>query len=226
MKVLALDTSSKMCSVSLIENDKLILEKTNNDEKTHSQKLMPLIDELLQETNTSLAQIGLIACCVGPGSFTGVRIGVATAKAFVDVKKMDCMGITSLEGLAFGTNKQGYVCSIIDAKNDNVYYSLIEFKDDKYNIIFMESNNIYDVLKKIKDYKSIVFVGDGAIKHKEKIIENIEDPYFSENNIQSSVTIGKIALKRYTEGERKGSNSLNPIYLKKSQAERARDGEK
>ena len=78
MKILAVDTSSKICSVAILEDDNVLLEKSTDDEKTHSQNLMPLIDELFKETNLSLENIDLLACCQGPGSFTGIRIGIAT----------------------------------------------------------------------------------------------------------------------------------------------------
>lgn len=85
MKILAIDTSSKICSVSILEDRKLIKEKHNDDEKTHSQKLMPLVDEIFRECNLNLKDINLLSCCIGPGSFTGLRIGISTVKAFSDV---------------------------------------------------------------------------------------------------------------------------------------------
>ena len=86
MKILAIDTSSKICSVSILEDNDVIIEKHTNDEKTHSQNLMPLVDEIFKESNLSLDDMGLLSCCLGPGSFTGIRIGIATIKAFADVK--------------------------------------------------------------------------------------------------------------------------------------------
>ena len=101
MKILAIDTSSKICSVALMEDQKIILEKHTNDEKTHSQNLMPLIDNLFQETDLTLDDIDLLACCLGPGSFTGIRIGISTVKAFSDAKNIPVTGVTSLESLAY-----------------------------------------------------------------------------------------------------------------------------
>lgn len=80
MKILAIDTSSKICSVSILEDNNVIIEKHNDDEKTHSQKLMPLIDETLKQFDLTLDNIDLLACCQGPGSFTGIRIGISTVK--------------------------------------------------------------------------------------------------------------------------------------------------
>lgn len=88
MNILAIDTSSKICSVSILEDKNLIIEKHNNDEKTHSQKLMPLVDEIFKESEYSLEDMDLFACCIGPGSFTGLRIGISTVKAFSDVTQI------------------------------------------------------------------------------------------------------------------------------------------
>ena len=88
MKILAIDTSSRICSVSILEDKNLIIEKHNNDEKTHSQKLMPLIDEIFKESKYELKNIDLLACSLGPGSFTGLRIGISTVKAFSDATKI------------------------------------------------------------------------------------------------------------------------------------------
>ena len=130
MKILSIDTSSKICSVSILEDTTVILEKHTNDEKTHSQNLMPLIDGLFKDTNLTLDNIDLLACSQGPGSFTGIRIGIATIKAFADAKNIPVVGVTSLESLAYNITESGLIVSLIDAKNDNVYYSLF-------------SNNLY-----------------------------------------------------------------------------------
>ena len=132
MKILSIDTSSSICSVAILEDSKIIKEMHNYSEREHSETLMPIIDELFKSTNLSLDDIGLIACSVGPGSFTGIRIGIATVKAFADAKNIPVVGVNSLEALAFcgvlenSTNQKGdgeYV-SLIDARNDNVYFAI------------------------------------------------------------------------------------------------------
>ena len=119
MKILAVETSSKVCSVALAEDDKLIKEEILEDENTHSVKLMPLIDKLLSETNNKLEDVDLFAVDKGPGSFTGIRIGIATIKAFMDVTNKKGIGITSLETLAYNVKEDSIICSLIDAKNEN-----------------------------------------------------------------------------------------------------------
>lgn len=131
MKILSIDTSSKNATVAITENEEKLIELNNSDEKTHSQKLMPMIDEAFKTTNLSLDDINLISCCLGPGSFTGVRIGIATGKAFVDSKQIMAVGVSSLEELAYNLNTEGYICSLIDAGHGNCYAGFFEIEKDK-----------------------------------------------------------------------------------------------
>lgn len=233
MKILAIDTSSKICSVSILEDNKVIIEKNSDDEKTHSQKLMPLVKNIFDESKFSLDDINLIACCIGPGSFTGIRIGVSTAKAFADAKNIPVVGVTSLESLAYNVTTPGYIVSLIDAKNSNVYYSLYELsKTNTYSLIgnFVADNinNIISLLKNNNiDNSRLIFIGDGAMIHKELIQNNFPESSFaseSKNN-QSSISIGKSGFDKFNLNLSGNSDSLAPIYLKKSQAERALNGE-
>ena len=230
MKILAVDTSSKICSVAVLEDDNVILEKHTSDEKTHSQNLMPLIDELFKETKLCLNDINLLTCCQGPGSFTGIRIGIATIKAFSDAKNIPVVGVTSLESLAYNINQTGLVVSLIDAKNNNVYYSLHSFDGKIYKQIGdYKSDNIQNILDSLSIYDdSLIFVGDGSVVHKDKIQTYIKNPIFAsdEQNLQTSISIGKSAYNKFTNGIYGNSDFILPIYLKKSQAERNLDGEK
>lgn len=230
MKILAIDTSSKICSVSILEDCDVLLEKHTNDEKTHSQNLMPLVDSLFKETNLSLNDINLLSCCLGPGSFTGIRIGIATIKAFADAKNIPVVGVTSLESLAYNIQKPGLIVSLIDAKNDNVYYSLFSFDGSNYSQIGdYNSDNIQNILDNLSIYDDpLTFVGDGAVTHAKKIEIHIKHPLFAENiqNTQTSISIGKSAYNKFQNGIYGDSNTILPMYLKKSQAERHLDGEK
>lgn len=222
MKILAIDTSSKICSVSILDDDNLIIEKHNDDEKTHSQKLMPIIDETLKEANLSLNDINLLACCQGPGSFTGIRIGISTVKAFADVKNIPIVGVTALESLAYNINNEGLIASVIDAKHDNVYFGLYKLENGKYfEICKPLSDNINNIIKKLENYSDkITLVGDGAIFHKE-ILSNLSNVFFAneEENLQTSISVGLAALAKYKNEDYEKEYSISPIYLKKSQAE-------
>lgn len=125
MKILSIDTSSCICSVAILEDEKIIKEISNEDGNTHSVKLMPQIEQIFKETNLTLNDIDLFACDKGPGSFTGIRIGISTIKAFCDVTNVPAIGIPSLMALAYNIDFNGYICSLIDAKNSNVYFRII-----------------------------------------------------------------------------------------------------
>lgn len=221
MKILSVETSSPICSVSILENTDIIFEKTIFNELSHSENLMPIIKEGFESSNLSLKDIDLFACSKGPGSFTGIRIGVSTIKAFEDVYSKQSYGISSLEGLAYNT-KSDLVFSIIDAKNDNVYAGLFKKEKNYYKLINKYfSDNIENVINCISEYKNsnITFVGDGSKVHNEILKKNFINYDFSVNNNCNSVSIGIAAYNHYINNLNY-DNSLSPMYLKKSQAER------
>ena len=241
MKILAIDTSSKRCSVCIYEDSHVIINLNNDDEKTHSVKLMPMVDQAFKETGLSLDDISLLACCIGPGSFTGVRIGISTVKAFADVKNIPVVGITSLESLAYNVihdnssvntidEKKTLICSLIDAKNNNVYCGLYYY-NEKMNLIEIFAEDISVTIEKIKNtfvknnFSDIIFVGDGAETYKNTIEDNFKNENIciceGESNFQCSPSLAKAGLQKYNEGNYGDSNSIFPVYLRKSQAERA-----
>ena len=197
MKILAVDTSSKNCSVAIVEVDEnnnfnVLAFENSDDEKTHSQKLMPIIDNVFKSTNLSLKDMDLLACCVGPGSFTGIRIGIATMKAFADV---------------------------YSALFDTSYKQIGENISDNID----NSINLY---KKYIENKKVTFVGDGSIIYKDLLTSTLSNELvFSNNNTQSSISLAKCAYNKYLLGLYGDSNNLSPLYLRKSQAERSKDGE-
>ena len=236
MKILSIDTSSNICSVAALEDTDIIIEKHLQDEKTHSQKLMAMVDGVLKACALSLKDFDLLACSIGPGSFTGVRIGVATVKAFNDVTNIPISSVSSLESLAYNTldsnfiNKANLVCSIIDAKNDNIYYGLFERKGTNFERIEdLNAKNIDVMVENFKKYHNspILFVGDGAKKHQYTLTKYFKRSTFVEDkyNVQTAISIGKAAFYKYEQGLYGDSNSILPLYLRKSQAERALNGE-
>lgn len=223
MKILSIETAGKICAVALTEDNNLIKEEILEDENTHSVKLMPLIDKILKETNTNIKNIDLFACDVGPGSFTGIRIGVSTIKAFIDVTNKKAVGVTSLEILAHNVEEDGIICSLIDARNSNVYCGLFEKNGDKYTKI--EENkfdNINDIINSIKKQnKKINFIGNGSIAYKDMIqseMKNANVILLEEKNKLNARNIGKIAFRMKEEAV--DTNALRPVYLRQSSAER------
>ena len=221
MKILSIDTSSNICSVSLLENNNVIKELNIDNEKTHSEKLMPLVKEIFELTNTNLKQVNLIACDKGPGSFTGIRIGISSVKAMAQVLDIPTFGVTSLEGLAYNVELiNGTICSLIDARNNQVYCGIF---DNEYNLLEdYLADDINIVIEHLKKYQNITFVGDGSIIHKSLLKDNLCNVQFSEKNKLSSVNIGKCAYKNL-EGCKENADTLLPLYLRKSQAERMKD---
>ena len=236
MKILAITTSSKICSVAVLENKDIIIEKHIDNGTTHSQKLMPMIDEILKECNLQLTDFDLFACSVGPGSFTGVRIGVSTIKAFCDVTNVKATSVSSLEGLAYNTLNSNFydntniVCSLIDAKNDNVYCGIYKKENNSFtqleDLCAKNINEVFELLEKYSS-SSILFVGDGAICHKYSILQKFSKTTFIEKelNDETAISIGIAAFNKFNKGIYGDSNSISPLYLRKSQAERAIEGE-
>lgn len=236
MKILAITTSSKICSVAVLENKDIIIEKHIDNGTTHSQKLMPMIGEILKECNLQLTDFDLFACSVGPGSFTGVRIGVSTIKAFCDVTNVKATSVSSLEGLAYNTLNSNFydntniVCSLIDAKNDNVYCGIYKKENNSFtqleDLCAKNINEVFELLEKYSS-SSILFVGDGAICHKYSILQKFSKTTFIEKelNDETAISIGIAAFNKFNKGIYGDSNSISPLYLRKSQAERAIEGE-
>ena len=231
MKILAVDTSSKNCSVAIVEVDEnknynIIAFENSDDEKTHSQKLMPIVDKVFKEHNLTLKDMDLLACCVGPGSFTGIRIGIATMKAFADVTNIKTVSVTSLESLSYNIEEDGIIIPIIDCKNNNVYSAIFSRENNTYKQIGENiADNIDNAISLYKanaENKNITFVGDGSILYKDLLTSRLSNKLiFSNKNTQSSISLAKCAYDKYLEGLYGDSNNLSPLYLRKSQAERA-----
>lgn len=223
MKILAIDTSSEICSTALLEDDKKIDERNLDNGMTHSENLMPLLDELLKSNNIDIKDIDLFACSVGPGSFTGIRIGISTIKPFAEVLDKPIASVTSLETLAVNDeNNEGVIVSLIDARNNQVYAGVF---DNNYNKLEEYiADDINKVIEIIKKYNKVVFVGNASVIHKELLQKNIDDAIFISNNKQSALNVGIIAYKKYLSNDLCNADTVFPLYLRKSQAERIAEG--
>lgn len=218
MKILAIDTSSEICSVALLENDNLIDEINLDNGRTHSENLMPILDELVKRNNLSLNEINLISCSVGPGSFTGIRIGVASIKPIAEVLNIKVASVTSLETLAKNVENGNTIVSLIDARNNQVYCGIFDEKYNKKEEYLAEDIN--SVIEKLKKYTDITFVGNGAVLHKDLLKNNFANLKFCDNNKQSAANVGKLGYKKFIENNLETADTVVPIYLRKSQAER------
>lgn len=224
MKILSIDTSSNICGVSILEDTNLICKLDQDLGRTHSESLMPMIQQAFNQSNLSLKDMDLLVCDKGPGSFTGIRIGIATVKAFHDSLSIPCTGISSLEGLAYSIKDEGLIVSILDCKNDNCYFALYEHKDSQYiEIVSPIADTIEHALmvcqEKTSHYTSIIFVGDGSTIYKELINQKFKNCIFatSENNALNSYYVGLAGFNKFRKNK---LEDVLPLYLKKPQAQR------
>lgn len=226
MKILAVDTSSKLCSVAILEDTNLIKKIELDNGLTHSETLMPLIQQLLNECSLSLNNINLLVSDIGPGSFTGIRIGVSSCKAFSDSLNIPCVGISSLEVLAYNVQNDGIICSTIDCKNNNCYFALYELNSGNYNVLIepcaKSVNDVLDLLNSQYYNKCISFVGDGIPSEKlHSIYDNNADSEVTKNIISSYLNVENLGTAGYKKfiNNKKIVEEILPLYLKKPQAQ-------
>ncbi|MCI6857703.1 MAG: tRNA (adenosine(37)-N6)-threonylcarbamoyltransferase complex dimerization subunit type 1 TsaB [Eubacterium sp.] len=227
MKLLALDSSGLVASAAILENETLIAEYTVNYKKTHSQTLLPMVDEIVKMTQTDLNEIDAIAVAAGPGSFTGLRIGSATAKGLGLALNKPIVPVPTLEGLAcnfFGT--EAVVCPMMDARRKQVYTGLFRFKNGtEFEILSpQEACPVEEILCRCNEQdQPVIFLGDGVPVYREIIEEMVKTDHFyapAHLSRQRAGAVGVRAITLFKEGKAEEAGSHAPIYLRKSQAER------
>ena len=229
MKILSIDTSGSNCSACIFEDGKIISEFNLSVGITHSQTLLPIIDILNKNANIDISDIDVFACSTGPGSFTGLRIGIATIKGFALSLDKKVIGVPTLYSIANNIPYfDGAICSVLDARNNNVYAAIY---DSNLNMvgeyITDTSDKLIETLKKFKVQK-IMFVGSGAEVYKEKFTQEFgSNAIFADDsfNRELASSIARVAYKRALNNDFDDCDKLLPMYLKKSQAERMLDGE-
>lgn len=233
MKILAVDSSSLTASVAVIEDDITVAEYTVNYKKTHSQTLLPMLDEIVKMTEQDLSQVDAIALAAGPGSFTGLRIGSATVKGLAQALDKPVISVPTVDGLAgnlYGTDK--LVCPIMDARRNQTYTGLYEFvkNEEEHEMHCVKEQCAVDIAEIISAInglgREVIFLGDGVPVFKDTIREQIKVPYsFAPNtcNRQRAAVIGWLAGKLYAQGKTESATQHAPEYLRLSQAERERN---
>ena len=226
MRILALDSSGLVASVALVEEEQMIAEYTINYKKTHSQTLLPMLNEIVNMTQIDLNTIDAIAVAGGPGSFTGLRIGSATAKGLGFALKKPLIHIPTVEALAYNLygNSQ-IICPIMDARRNQVYTGLYEFHGTEFRV--MQEQKAISVEELVKELnllgREVIFIGDGIPPYKELIKEQIEVPYsFAPAHLcrQRAGAVGMLGVKYFKEGKIETATEHQPDYLRLSQAER------
>lgn len=223
MKILSVSTATNHLSVALNEDQQVIVEKNERDERNHSEHLDPLIDEILKENKLTLKDIDRFAVAIGPGSYTGLRIGITTVKMFASILDKEVVGISTLQALAKGVAGDALVIAGLDARNGNYFAGGYKSGDIPENVIPDGHYNIDALIKAIQEYaaenevKKIVFVGSGLEKQDEKIkVLNIPYEYGDDDqNVIHAGLIGKLAVSATPIDPDK----LLPRYLRRTQAE-------
>ncbi len=214
-----------MATCTVLDENRVLGEYSLNQDMTHSEKLVPMIREVLDSLGLKVSDIDLYGVAIGPGSFTGLRIGVATVKAFAHLFNKPIVGISTLEGLAFNLPYNGVIVPMIDARRDRVYTGIYSWENDKIKTL-MEPDvlDIHDLLEILdKSYERVLVNGDGAYLHREVIKSGLQRKVLFSNlggNFCRATSIGELAFIKYKEGHRDDYYTLVPEYLRESQAQR------
>ncbi len=227
MKVLGIDTSGQTASVAIIDGDKLIGEFSQNDKLTHSQTILPMIAQLCEKTNTILQDIDVVACAAGPGSFTGLRIGGATAKGLCFGIQKPIVAVPTLDALAYNMfMADAIICPIMDARRQQVYACFYEWQKETLVPLTEHMAESIDTVIQIAEKfdKPVVFLGDGVPVHKQKLEKN-ENFQFAPAHcaLQRAAAVATLGQKMTQAGKATTGDAFSLIYLRKSQAERERE---
>lgn len=229
MKILAIDSSGAVASVAVLNDNVLVGEISLNNSLTHSQSLLPMIDQVLTMTGTEGTDLDCLAIAAGPGSFTGLRIGASTIKGLAMVWNKPIAAVPTVDALAcnyFGASQ--LVCPILDARRGQVYGGLYEFVDGEMRVLIPQvCTELTNLAKEVNALgRPVIFLGDGVEANKKKLPELIEVPYTlapAHLSKQRAGSVGMLAMKYVTEGNLTDATQFVPEYLRKSQAEREKE---
>ena len=240
MRVLAIDSSGLTATVAVVEETQTIAEYTVNYKKTHSQTLLPMIDEMAKMVELDLSTIDAIAVAGGPGSFTGLRIGSATAKGLGLALEKPLIHVPTVDALAYSVYGCGdLICPIMDARRQQVYTGIYTFsynagkKEDVnlvepvFQVIKMQTAvSVEDLIRRLNNYgRPVVFLGDGVPVYQEMLAEGLKVPYSfapSYMNRQRAAVVGALGIRYFKTGRFETAMEHKPDYLRVSQAERER----
>ncbi|HJC63738.1 MAG TPA: tRNA (adenosine(37)-N6)-threonylcarbamoyltransferase complex dimerization subunit type 1 TsaB [Candidatus Blautia merdavium] len=230
MKILAIDSSGLVASVAVAQDDTLVAEFTMNYKKTHSQTLLPMLEEVKKAIQLDLGSIDAIAVAAGPGSFTGLRIGSATAKGLGLALQKPLIAVPTVEALAYNlydTGEDTVICPIMDARRNQVYTGIYCFREHRLETLKQQDavpmEELLEALNAMG--KTVIFLGDGVPVYREQIEENCRVPYTfapAHLNRQRAAAVAALGEIYYKEGKIQTAAEHAPDYLRVSQAERER----
>lgn len=227
MRILALDSSGLVASVAIVEEEGTIAEYTINYKKTHSQTLLPMLDEVVRMCGIDLNTIDGIAVSGGPGSFTGLRIGAATAKGLGLALEKPLIHVPTVDALAYNLyGTQGVICPIMDARRNQVYTGIYTFEETFQVVEEQMAVSVVELIEKLNAQTQIVtFLGDGVPVYKDQLLEGLRVPVRfapAHMNRQRGASVGVLGIHYMEEGRVEPARDHKPDYLRVSQAERER----
>lgn len=228
MKLLAVDSSGMVASLAIMSEDTLIAEYSVNYKKTHSQTLMPMLNEIVKMTESKLSEFDYLAVAGGPGSFTGLRIGSATVKGLGLALGLPVVSVPTLEALAMNICDTEYlVCPMMDARRSQVYTGIYHFEEGRMRVDMEQAPmDIHQLMEKVNAYnQTVVFLGDGVPVYHSVIEEEMQGKYLlapAHLNRQRASAVGMRAWDYVREGKVRTAAEHAPEYLRLSQAERER----
>lgn len=228
MKILAIDSSGLVASVAIVTEETLLAEYTLNYKKTHSQTLLPMLDEIVRMIELDLSEVDGIAVSAGPGSFTGLRIGSATAKGLGLALEKPLIAVPTVDSLAYnfyGTEK--LICPMMDARRNQVYTGIYEFKDNLMQVISGQKVvGVEEIMEEINRLeREVIFLGDAVPVYQEmidksiKVLSSYAPPHL---NRQRAGAVGALGILYYKQNKEETASDHQPVYLRMSQAERER----
>lgn len=228
MKILGIDSSGMAASVAVLADDVLAAEFTVNNKKTHSQTLLPMLDQAVKMSGIALEELDGIAVASGPGSFTGLRIGASTAKGLGLALDKPLVAVPTLAGLAYQlAEAEGLICPVMDARRDQVYTAVYRMEEGRLTkVLEQQAIDIWELLGYLNQYSDqIHFLGDGVPVYQDAIRRGLKGSYDfapAHRLRQSAAAIAALGAVYFQEGRREKASEFRPVYLRPSQAERER----
>ena len=222
MYILAIDTASSAAGAAIATADTVAASFHLNVGKTHSERFLPMVDSMLKSVGLTLGDMTALAVTVGPGSFTGLRIGIATAKAWGQALNLPVIPVTTVEALAFAAGSDGFACPVLDARRDEVYTSLFRGREQLSLPEAVSPRKLAERLALLKE--PVTMSGDAVPLYKELFAEYMGDNFIvagEERRVFMAAAVSLIGRERFLSGETIGYQKLEPFYLRNSEAARS-----
>ena len=228
MRILGIESSSLVASAAVVENEVTLAEYTVNYKKTHSQTLLPMIDEMMRLLDMEPSAVDAIAVSGGPGSFTGLRIGSATAKGLGLALKKPLIHVPTLDAMAYGLfGASGLICPMMDARRQQVYTGIYRFEEWFEIVMEQSALAVADLAERLNALgERVIFLGDGVPVYEKQLAETLTVPYCfapAHVNRQRAASVAALGAVYFAEGKTETAAEHKPDYLRKSQAERERE---